>query len=192
MASNPPAPDSNDEVVTRTRQWVERVVVGLDLCPFARPTLPTTGYVVCAARDADEAVRFFLEELARFQEAPEDDEPTTLVIFPNTFAPFDEYLDALADMQELLERAGLVGIVQLASFHPDYRFEGSEEDDAANLTNRAPYPTVHLLREAMLSRAIDSHPDPEGIPARNEAKLREMGAAAVAQLLTSEPTETGD
>jgi len=148
-----------------------------------RPVLATTGYVVCPTDDSDEAMRCYLKELDRFQAESEEDEPTTLVIFPNAYAAFDDFLDALATMQDLLEESGLEGVVQLASFHPHYRFEGADEDDAANLTNRAPYPTVHLLREAMMSRAVDGHPDPEGIPARNEAKLREMGAAAVEALV---------
>lgn len=185
MAEQAPPLNSDAERAAeeRTRAWVERVVVGLELCPFAPPALDSTCYAASAASEPDHAIRFFLEQLGRFVDATESEASTSLIIFVRAFGDFEEFLDALDVMQGLLEEAGLLGTVQLASFHPLYQFEGSEEDDAANFTNRSPFPTVHLLREAMIARLVASHPDPEGIAAQNEARLRALSPNALHALV---------
>lgn len=160
----------------RTLAWVRDFVVGLDLCPFAAGPLARgeVRVAVCEAADFDACVRDTLAELARL-----DDDPTietTLVVFPRALAAFDELLDAAAAVQHLLEDAGFAGLVQVVSFHPDYVFEGAPPDDPANATNRSPYPMLHLLREASVSAAVSSHPDPEGIGARNAERLRSRDA----------------
>jgi len=120
---------------------------------------------------------------------------TTLLIAPAGMSDFGDYLDWLELAERLLEDLGYRGIYQLASFHPDYVFDGVEDDDPANATNRSPYPMLHLLREAELERALASHPDPEAIPERNVTLLRAAGSSALAtsrQLLarsSGEPKE---
>ena len=101
---------------------------------------------------------------------------TTLLVFANALQSFDDYLDLLADAQDLLHESGLEGVIQLASFHPDYRFEGEPVDDAANWTNRSPFPMLHLLREASVELAIAEFGDTDAIPERNTARLRSLGA----------------
>lgn len=178
----PPTP--NDAAVeAATRHWVERVVVGLSLCPFARAVLPRLRIVVSAARNIDELLDDLGAELERLVETDVDEVPTTLVVTPHAFGDFYAYLDAIEVVEAVLADTDLEGEIQVASFHPDYCFEGAPADDPANLSNRSPYPMFHLLREDEVSRAVDSHPDPEGIPPRNIALLRSMGADAIRALL---------
>lgn len=157
-----------------TLAWVEQVVVGLDLCPFARAPL-VAGDVRIVASDAetfDDAVRATLGEVERLMTDAAVE--TTLLVFERAFASFEETLDAVATLEHLLEEAGAEADIQIVAFHPEFRFEGAEPDDPANGTNRSPYPMLHVLREASITRAVDSHPDVAGIPARNAEKLRAL------------------
>ncbi len=110
----------------------------------------------------------------RFLDRTEDIE-TTLLIFPNHFADFDDYLDLVELAERLSIAEGYEGVYQIASFHPQYCFAGADEDDPANYTNRSPYPMLHLLREDSIARAVDHYIDPEGIPERNIAFAQEKG-----------------
>jgi hypothetical protein len=159
------------------RAWLESFVVGLDLCPFARPLLQADNLRICvsSANCADGRRRAFLEELDLLQSSSEDQVATTLLVFPTDLASFDDFLDFLDEAQTLVHSAGLDGIVQLASFHPDYQFEGDDFDAPGNFSNRAPYPVIHLLRENMLTRVLAEYPDPEQIPERNVRTLDGMG-----------------
>jgi hypothetical protein len=139
---------------------------------------------VSEAATAEEAVKALLAEAALLLDS--DGISTTLVAYPHALADFETYLDAVAAAEDALSDAGADGVLQIATFHPDYRFEGAEEDDVASFTNRAPYPIMHLLRESEMSDAVDHHPDPEGIPARNVARLRALGRAAIEALLREE------
>ena len=166
-----------DRVEQQTRDWLARFVVGLNLCPFARPVLdsPALRIAVCEASESPALRRAFLSELDRLQSSPESDIATTLLVFPSALQDFHEYLDFLAEAQLLLERAGLEGVVQLASFHPDYLFHGEPPEAASHFSNRSPWPTIHLLREDMLSRVLGYYPDADAIPDRNIATLEEIG-----------------
>lgn len=170
-------------VEAATRRWVERVVIGENLCPFARPVLPRMRIAVSAAVDLEGLIGDLGVELQRLLDHPPAALPTTLLVTPAMLGPFRDYLDALAVVEAAVEGAGLTGEVQVASFHPRYRFAGAPADDPANYTNRSPWPMFHLLREAEVSRAVDAHPDPEGIPERNMARMRALGAAGVRALL---------
>jgi hypothetical protein len=159
------------------RAWLDEFVVGLNLCPFARPLLGATNLRIAICEDsAPEALRrAFLRELDLLQRSTEREVATTLLAFPHALTDFEEYLAFLDQAQQLLEESGLEGLVQLASFHPQYRFEGEGEDAASHYSNRSPYPLIHLLREDMLSRALDDFADPDKIPERNIETLGDIG-----------------
>ncbi len=160
------------------RLWLDDFVVGLNLCPFARPLLgaPNLRIAICAASDNAAMRSAFLQELDLLQRSTEQEIATTLLAFPRALQNFADYLWFLDDAQELLLEAGLEGVVQLASFHPQYRFAGEAPDAASHYSNRAPYPLIHLLREDMLSRALEEFANPERIPDRNIETLNAIGA----------------
>lgn len=169
--------------IAQVEHWLQEVVIGLNLCPFANGA-NRGGLVRIAVADgttAEQCLQELADEAGRLEAA--DDEATTLFVLPRGFEDFDDYLDLLELANALLEDLGYEGILQLASFHPDYQFEGTAEDDVSNWTNRAPLPILHLLQEASLARAIDAHPDPEGIPRRNIDRLEKLGLAAVLAML---------
>lgn len=168
-----------------TRQWVERVVIGLNLCPFA--SLPfRQGRIRWVLEESDSDDRLavtFLAEAQRLLEEPSEQIETTLIIHPNVLTDFEDYLDFVADAEALLEQAGLEGIIQLASFHPAYRFAGTTANDITNYTNRSPFPMLHLLREDSVEQAAANYPHVEEIPERNQARMRELGNAGLEELL---------
>lgn len=186
------APDSS--VVTATRLWVERVVVGLHLCPFAGAPAAANRvrYAVSHAVGDDALYRDFLREAHHLWEADPAEIETTLLIVPKGLGDFGRYLDILALFEDAVRRVGLEGHLQLASFHPAYRFAGSSADDPANYTNRSPFPMFHLIREAGLQAALESYPDAASIPERNVAHLRERGLAAMRGLLQEICAEVTD
>lgn len=165
-----------DRIVTATRAWIERAVIGLNLCPFAKAVYAREQirYVVSDARTPDALVADLERELRRLAaEAPEAIE-TTLLIHPQVLTAFLDYNDFLEVADAAVDRLALTGLVQVASFHPDYQFAGTKPDDVTNYTNRSPYPMLHLLREASVETAIAAHPDAEGIPERNIATMRRL------------------
>lgn len=177
---------SNQQLIeTQTRQWVERVVVGLNLCPFARkPFLAGQVCVHVSTACTEHALLETLQqELFWLAEQPVQKVETTLLVVPDMLADFLDYNDFLHLANALLEQFGWEGEFQIASFHPHYQFAGTEPEDAENYTNRSPWPMLHLLREASLERATDNHPDPEGIPQRNIDNLNRLGKPALAALL---------
>lgn len=174
-----------------TRNWVERVVIGLNLCPFAK-AVQTRGqvrYRLSSAKTEAELLSELCNELTTLQAADPAVVDTTLLVHPNVLQDFFDYNDFLADADAQLVELGLEGELQIASFHPAYCFAGSEPDDAANYTNRSPFPMLHLLREASVSRAVEAFPDPERIYERNIATLRALTPAAVAQLFAPRDAE---
>lgn len=168
-----------------TRRFVERVVVGLGLCPFAAAPWAERRVAirVSRARDPDALLDDLDAEMRRLVETPADELETTLVVLPFALAGFDAYNAFLDRAEGLLEDRGLEGVLQLASFHPGYRFAGDPPGDPAAATNRSPWPMLHLLRESSVTHAVDRHPDSASIPARNVALLREMGPRRVDALL---------
>ena len=159
------------------RAWLKEFVVGLNLCPFARPLLGADNLriAVCEETAPDLLLRAYLLELDLLQNRSEQEIATTLLAFPHALADFQDYLQFLDLAQDLLMQSGLEGLVQLASFHPQYLFEGEKESAASHYSNRAPYPLIHLLREDMLSRVLDDYTDPDQIPDRNIETLSDIG-----------------
>ncbi len=183
-----PSPDLRPEppagALGHVHAWIEEAVIGLRLCPFA--TVPwRAGQVRIAmseARSAEDATRDALEEAFTLLEADEAAIATTLVVVPHALGDFEEFLDAAATVEHILDEAGARGVIQVATFHPEFQFDGAEPDDLGNWTNRAPYPILHLLREAHITAAVDQHPDTERIPDDNVKRLEAMGRASVLAL----------
>jgi uncharacterized protein len=165
------------QVERHVRRWLDEIVVGLNLCPFARPLLgaPNLRIAVCEETDTPALRMTFLQELDLLQRSTEQEIATTLLAIPRALQDFNDYLEFLEDAQELLYESGLEGLVQLASFHPDYCFAGEAPDAASHYSNRAPYPIIHLLREDMMTRVLEEFPEPERIPQRNIETLTDIG-----------------
>ena len=175
------------EVERKSLGWVSAFVVGLNLCPFARPLLASDALrlKVSEATEDQDVAAALLDEIELIQKASEEEIATTLVVFPNALSRFDAYLAFLDGAQQLLEEMDLLGVLQLASFHPDYQFAGEPEDAASHYTNRAPFPMIHLLREDMVTRALETFPNPEKIPERNIQTLEGLGRERIHQMLAS-------
>lgn len=174
-----PEPSIDDAIVVQDMvRWLERAVIDLNLCPFAKGVhvKGQIHYVVSRATDARELLQDLQQELEALAEASPDKRDTTLLMAPlcmHDFLDFNDFLD-LAD--ELVEAMDLGGILQVASFHPQFQFEGTQMDDVGNCTNRAPYPTLHLLREDSIDRAVEAFPEAEAIFERNIEVLEQLGA----------------
>ncbi len=166
------------EVERRTRAWVEHAIVGLNLCPFAKAPMVKgqIRYFVSETTDP----RVLLDELCAQMEALMAADPseveTTLLIHPNVLGDFLDFNDFLDAAEAALVELGHEGVLQIASFHPDYRFEGTDDDDLGNASNRAPFPTLHLLREASVERAVEAFPEAEAIFENNLRTLEALGA----------------
>lgn len=162
-------------IIAQTTQWINSVVIGCNFCPFAAKAMlrKSIRYVVLPEATVESALEAFVEEL-RHLDRMEDIE-TTLIIFPGHFVDFEAYLDLVELAEDLSAEQGYEGVYQVASFHPEYRFAGTKDDDPTNYTNRSPYPMLHLLREDSITRALEHYPDPEGIPERNMAFAEQKG-----------------
>ena len=177
--------DPDERVRGAVATWLDEAIIGLSLCPFAaRPRREGRVRITVSRAAAPEAaVHDALEAAWRLLDAPADDDDgteapspeTTLLAFPDTASDFEELLDVAATVEDILAQAGGAGLMQVITFHPDYRFEGEDPDDPGVWTNRSPVPLLHLLREDEVSRAVDQHPDTLGIPERNVRVLRELG-----------------
>ena len=169
---------AEDPSVTATRAWVERVVIGLKLCPFApAPALKgTIRYVTSDAETAQALLDDLTAELQRLAGSPPEQLETTLLIHPRVLQDFQDYNDFLEVADEALRMMGLEGEIQIASFHPQYQFADTAPDDIGNATNRSPYPTLHLLREESIARAVDAFGDTGSISTANLATLEKLGA----------------
>lgn len=166
-----------EEIVVATRIWLERAVIGLNLCPFAKAVHlgERIRYAVSVADTPDELRADLVDELETLAEADPDEIETTLLIHPRVLADFLEYNDFLEVADETVEDLDLVGEIQIASFHPLYQFAGTEPDDIENYTNRSPYPMLHLLRESSVEAAVEAHPDTAQINEKNVETMRELG-----------------
>ena len=170
--------------ITETRAWVDRAVIGLNLCPFAKaPQVKgQVRYVLSPATDPAALLADLVAELETLAEAPAERIETTLLVHPGVMTDFAEYNDFLEVVDATVAELDLEGIVQVASFHPQYQFEGTEPDDVENATNRAPYPTLHLLREDSIDRAVEAFPEAEAIYETNIATMQRLGADGWAAL----------
>lgn len=165
--------------IADTRRWLERAVIGLNLCPFAKAphVKGQIHYAVCAATSGKALLPVLRAELEALAAADPAERETTLVIVPRAFADFLDFNDFLDDAEGKLAELGLEGVIQIAPFHPRFQFAGTEEDDITNATNRAPYPTLHLIREESIDRAVEAFPEAEAIYEANMAMLEELGTA---------------
>jgi hypothetical protein len=174
---NHPSSGNHSEIVTAVQSWLERAVIGLNLCPFARAVhvRQQIRYTVTTATEPAQLVEALTHELKHLHACDPQVTDTTLLIHPwvlEDFADYNEFLD-IADL--ILASMGLEGEIQIASFHPDYQFSGTQRDDVSNYTNRAPFPILHLLREDSIERAVASVPDTGAIYRRNIATLKNLG-----------------
>lgn len=176
---------SDEVIIARTRCWVERAVVALNLCPFA--SKPVEGeqvrYVVSSAEDEETLLADMQQELDMLRDSDPTLIETTVLIHPGVLGDFYDYNDFLGVVDAFLEDAGYSGEFQVASLHPQYQFGGTEVDDAENYTNRSPYPVLHLLREELLEKAILSYARPDKIPERNIRTVEKLGADKMREML---------
>ena len=181
-------------IVAATRRWVERAVIGLNLCPFARAPFVRgrLHFRVSRARSTDELLADLREELCALQAADPGVRETTLLIHPHVLADFFEYNEFLYTADAELLALGLEGDLQIASFHPDYRFADTAADDVENFTNRSPYPILHLLRESSIDVAVDALTDTDEIYRRNIRTLRQLGADGWRALMRDDGDTTRD
>lgn len=179
LTVNPHSQQTNDHdaIVAATRHWLVRAVIGLNLCPFAKSVhaKEQVRYVVSDASDVEGMLAALETELRALIDADPDRIDTTLLILPHAFADFVEFNDALFFAEHLLAQMRLEGELQIASFHPRYQFADTQPEDIENYTNRAPYPILHLLREASVERATQVFPDAADIYERNQETLRNLG-----------------
>ncbi|EGV36316.1 DUF1415 domain-containing protein [Neisseria weaveri] len=168
---------SDETIIQNTRQWLEKAVIGLNLCPFAKAPY-VKGRVriaVSHAKHLDGFLEDLDKELLLLSETPSEKIETSLLIHPTLFTDFMVFNDLMDIADHAVIENGLEGIIQIAPFHPDFQFEGTEENDIGNYTNRSPYPTLHLIREDSIAKAAEVFPDASVIFERNIALLQDMG-----------------
>ena len=168
---------TDSPALTQTRAWVERAVIGLNLCPFAKaPQVKgLVRYVQSEASDPAGLLTDLMNELQRLAKAPPERLETTLLVHPQVFTDFADFNDFIGVAEDTVADLGLEGVIQVASFHPDYRFEGTAADDITTATNRSPHPTLHLIREDSIDRAVASFPEAETIYEANMATMERLG-----------------
>jgi hypothetical protein len=170
---------SEEEVLAQTRHWLEKAVIGLNLCPFAKAVYVKNQVrlVVSRARHADDLLEELDRELDLLVATPADEIDTTLLIHATLFEDFLDFNDFLEVADGVVEEHALEGVIQLASFHPRFQFDGTEPDDISNYTNRAPFAMLHLLREASVEKAVEAFPEAEAIFEENIKTLEKLGHA---------------
>ena len=163
--------------IAETQRWLERAVIGLNLCPFAKAVHAKgqVRYVLSAATTPEALLEQLAGELLLLRDTPAAQVDTTLLVHPDVLGDFLDYNDFLDQADALVAGLGLEGVLQVASFHPQYQFAGNEPGDIANCTNRSPHPTLHLLREDSVERAVAAYPDPDAIIDRNIQTLTDLG-----------------
>jgi len=171
--------DTERIAIEDTQAWLERAVVGLNLCPFAKAVMAKgqLRYVVTESSDPEQVLLLLKSEMQTLVDADPNTLDTTLLIAPYLLPDFLDFNEFLFDCEAVLQDLDLEGVLQIADFHPGYQFAGTAPDDVENRSNQSPYPTLHLLREDSVSRAVDAFPDAALIYDRNIALLLEMGAA---------------
>jgi len=173
--ANPNADD--DAIVAATRRWLERAVIGLNLCPFAKSVYvkEQVRYVVSNATTPEALLEQLMDELQHLSDTPAEKIDTTLLIHPFVLQEFEDYNEFLDVADAAVEDMQLDGELQVASFHPDYQFADTDPNDIANYTNRAPYPILHLLREDSIDRAVEAFPEAEEIFEKNIDTMEQLG-----------------
>ena len=168
---------TEEQVLTQTRHWLEKAVIGLNLCPFAKAVYVKNQVrlVVSKARHADDLLEELDRELDLLIATPANEIDTTLLIHPTLFDDFLDFNDFLEIAEGVVDEHELEGVIQLASFHPQFQFDGTEIDDISNYTNRAPFAILHLLREDSVERAVEAFPQADAIFETNIATLEKLG-----------------
>jgi hypothetical protein len=175
--SNQMKQESNEQIIANTQRWVERAVIGLNLCPFAKAVhvKQQIRYVISDAITPEALLKDLIIELENLAEASPDKIETTLLIHPHVLTDFLDYNDFLDIADETVEELELGGELQIASMHPQYQFADTQPDDMENYTNRSPYPTLHLLREASVDKAVAAFPEADQIFEKNIATMKNLG-----------------
>jgi uncharacterized protein len=176
-----------DDAIAATRRWIERAVIGLNLCPFAKAVYvrDQIRYAVSDARTPAALLDDLRRELSALAEAAPEAVDTTLLIHPHVLTDFPDYNEFLTVADGAVRELGLSGVIQVASFHPRYQFAGTEAQDIENYSNRSPYPMLHLLREASVARAVANFPHIDRIGVMNKETLRRLGHEGWRQLWTN-------
>ncbi|HQS57780.1 MAG: hypothetical protein B7Y56_05255 [Gallionellales bacterium 35-53-114] len=169
--------ESNDDIIAATQRWLERAVIGLNLCPFAKAVhvKKQIRYVVSSASTPEDLLKELINELELLAETSSEKIDTTLLIHPHVLTDFLDYNDFLDIADETLEELDLAGELQIASMHPQYQFADTQPDDMENYTNRSPYPTLHLLRESSVDKAVAAFPEADQIFEKNIATMKKLG-----------------
>ncbi len=177
-------PEQERIAIEDTQKWLLQAVVGLNLCPFAKAVVvkDRVRYRVCPSAQPEELLAMLREELQHLAAADPETLDTTLIIAPRALPDFLDFNDFLADCDRVLTDLELDGVLQVADFHPRYQFGGTDVDDIENFTNRAPYPALHLLREASIDQAVQAYPDASLIFERNIEVLKKLGHEGWANL----------
>ena len=167
----------DEQIISDVEQWLDEVVIGLELCPFAaKPRREgRVRIAVSHAHDEEALLNDLQAELERLSDTPVAELETTLLAIPNMLEDFADYNDFLDAVDLWVEQFGWEGDLQVASFHPQYQFADTELDDPGNLTNRSPWPLLHIIREESLEKAIEHYPDVDAIPERNIARMKALG-----------------
>ena len=177
-ANTAPIPmTSNLDPIAETKRWLERAVIGLNLCPFAKAVYvrQQVRFVLSDASTPEALLEQLAEELLLLRDTPAEEIDTTLIVHPDVLQDFLDYNDFLDNADAAVEALDLEGVLQVASFHPAYQFAGTALDDIGNYSNRSPYPTLHLLREDSVSRAVEAFPEADSIVDRNLETLDRLG-----------------
>ncbi|PKF57134.1 DUF1415 domain-containing protein [Alteromonadales bacterium alter-6D02] len=170
-------------MITHCQSWVDSVIVRMNICPFAKAEVASqrVNYVVAKPDNTEQYLAQLLRHCQQLDQQPEI--ATTLMLFSDPFLTFADYLDLVTQAEDVLYHEGYEGVYQLASFHPDYCFADSNEQDAANFTNKAPYPILHLIREGDITKALANFLRPEQIPERNIEYTRRKGLSQMQDVL---------
>jgi hypothetical protein len=177
---------SLNQITADVTRWLNDIVIGLNLCPFAKKPAGenTIAIHVVEPRDDEQLLELLADEMQRLRDVGPAVTETTLIVIPNLLHDFFDYAQFLTWANQMIKRQGFKGVFQLASFHPNYCFAGSDEDDIENYTNRSPYPIIHIIREASLAKAIEYFPNVEDVPEHNQATMRALGSEDIKQLFS--------
>lgn len=169
-------------IIEQTKKWINTVIIAHNYCPFAKREVQkgSVRYNIVRETEFNSLLKDVMQECVWLDQNA--DTETTLIIFPSNLNDFNSFLDCLVLAEDLLIAQGYEGVYQIASFHPNYCFQGAEQNDPANFTNRSPYPMFHLIREASVEAAIENHPDADSIPERNVEYARQQGLANMESL----------
>lgn len=179
----------HEDIINATRHWLEKAVIGLNLCPFAKAVYVKNQVriVVSDAKDPATLLEHLMAELQLLADTNPDETDTTLLVHPYVLQRFLDFNEFLGIADAALVEMELDGILQIAEFHPKFQFEGTTLNDVTNNTNRSPYPTLHLIREDSIARAVEAFPDPAAIYERNMALMEELGKDGWHQLMADTP-----